>query len=90
MRPNRAHCDVWRKNWQVVDDAFPDLEGLIVDKVTAHRSKAAAELLRGQERRDFVGNDLGDAQAKLGAAMSAPSSWVQGHYNDKWDDAIMH
>lgn len=70
----------------MVDDAFRDMEGLEVLKVKAHRSKAVADQLRGQELRDYVGNDLGDRQAKKGAALSAPNSWTLGTYNDKWNE----
>ena len=65
LSPGRAHADVWREFWMVLDD-FGGVAVLAVTKVRAHATKAMVEA--GEVSAiDKWGNDQADEAAKKGA-----------------------
>ena len=83
----RPHCDLWLQIWNVVDDVFPEMQGLEVHKVKAHQKKSDGKKLVGPAARDFKGNELADVYAKEGAVLHGPPKWKADHFKQSWSDA---
>ena len=70
IAPGRAHADVWRRFWDVVQD-FGGVDVITVLKVKGHATKNMVDMGEVLEI-DRWGNDQADDAAKRGAAMHPP------------------